>query len=96
MSVRKMSRNITSRSKRSPTKGWKKSAPRKSSQRSRVKSRCGSRCFLLPRKLKFPICSRNSCKINRKGVQSAYNRSRQYGYTSVARKAKRLLNKMRH
>ena len=44
-------------------------------------------------KLKFPICSKSSCKINSKGVLSAYRRARQYGYDNVAKKALKIAKK---
>jgi len=43
----------------------------------------------------YPICTKNTCKINRKGVYSAYIRASQYksrrGNKSIIRKAKKLL-----
>ena len=60
--------------------------------------KCGKKCFLGPNK-SFPICNKNTCKINSKGVYAAYVRSRQYRtkgnkYRVVSQKAKRLLKKM--
>ena len=52
--------------------------------------RCGKKCFLGPNK-SFPICKKNTCKISKKGLQSAYNRARQYKHYSISKKAKRML-----
>jgi hypothetical protein len=40
--------------------------------------KCGRKCFLGPNK-SFPICSRGTCRINKKGVWAAYIRARQWG-----------------
>ena len=55
-------------------------------------TRCGKKCFLGPKK-SFPICARRTCKVDVRGVQSAYNRARQFKYTRVAKKAKALLRR---
>ena len=53
--------------------------------------KCGKKCFLGPKK-SFPICTKNTCKINKKGVYSAYIRARQYKYNKISKKAKYILN----
>ena len=77
-------------------RGWKKKSPGYHDRTVMLK-RCGRRCFLGPKK-SFPICSRNTCKVNRKGVYAAYIRAREYmtlrktpKYRRIARTAKRLL-----
>jgi hypothetical protein len=84
-------------------KGWSKQQP-SYRQRTTMKHKCGNKCFLGPGK-SFPICTKNTCKINRKGVYSAYVRAREYTsisqkkrsgsktrkYSSIAAKAKRLI-----
>jgi|1048.fasta_scaffold06699_5 hypothetical protein len=77
----------------SATRGWAKMSPG-TRERRIMKSRCGSKCFLGPG-ISFPVCEKGTCEINRKGVQSAYNRARQYKHKTVAYKAKKLLNKMK-
>jgi hypothetical protein len=56
----------------------------------------------------FPICKKNTCKVSSKGLWAAYIRAKQWGkskkserptrkravYTSVARRAKRMLKKL--
>lgn len=76
----------------SATRGWKKQSPGKTERRVML-AKCGHKCFLGPG-MSFPICTRGTCNINRKGVQSAYNRARQYKHSYVAYKAKKLLKKL--
>lgn len=73
----------------SATRGWKHMSPDRR-ERKTMLARCGKKCFL-GKGTSFPICRQNTCNINRKGVQSAYNRARQYKHYSVAKKASRLL-----
>ena len=77
----------------SATRGWSKLSPGTSERRT-MKAKCGNKCFLGPG-ISFPICTKGTCTINRKGVQSAYNRARQYKYGLVAFRAKKLLKKMK-
>ena len=60
-----------------PWAGWAKLAPGEK-QRKEMLYKCGKKCFLGP-KISFPICAKNTCKINRKGVYAAYIRARQWG-----------------
>jgi len=67
------------------------------SQRTKMKTICGSKCFLGKNK-SFPICRKNTCKITKLGIHAAYVRSRQYRkknskYYKIAKKALKLLNK---
>jgi hypothetical protein len=77
------------KAKGSATRGWNKLSPNQR-ERNSMLLRCGHKCFL-GKGTSFPICTHNSCNINRKGVQSAYNRARQYKHYSVAKKASKLL-----
>jgi hypothetical protein len=57
--------------------------------------KCGKKCFLGPGK-SFPICTKNTCKRNKKGIYSAYIRARQYSsknksYKRIATKARNML-----
>ncbi len=88
--------STTRKNRGSPTKGWISPTRR---ERTRMLSRCGKKCFLGPNK-SFPICSRNSCKINNKGLYSAYVRARQYSkkgrlYNTISRKANKMLIQMK-
>lgn len=60
---------------------------------------CGQKCFLGPNKT-FPICTRNTCKKNRKGVYAAYIRAKEYititgapKYRRISSKAQKLLRR---
>lgn len=50
---------------------WKKVKPDSIASRKKVKSKYGSRCFLVPNKLKYPICSKYSGKINCNALNAA-------------------------
>jgi hypothetical protein len=80
------------KTRRNRTKGWAKQKP-SYHQRTVMLKKCGKKCFLGSKK-RFPICKKNTCKISRKGVQSAYIRAKQYGHSSIAKKAKKLLNRI--
>lgn len=83
-------------------KGWSNQQP-SYKQRGEMIYKCGKKCFLGPNK-SFPICTKNTCKINRKGIYSAYIRAREYTsifkkknnhgqtrkYSNIASKAKRM------
>ena len=60
-----------------PTKGWSKKSPG-TRARTVMMKKCGKKCFLGPKK-SFPICNKGTCKINPKGVYSAYIRAREWG-----------------
>lgn len=80
-------------SKRNPTKGWGKAAPRTKAEKQRVAKKCGvSKAFLLPKERKFPIVSKRatSCRPDCRALLAAKQRADQYGYASVAKKAQRL------
>lgn len=65
-------------------KGWSKLAP-KGAQRTRMYKKCGKKCFLGTKTHgdkqhpDFPICATGTCKINKKGLMSAYIRAKQWG-----------------
>lgn len=77
---------------RSVTRGWKKQRP-SYKQRTKMLKRCGKKCFLGTKK-SYPICTKNTCKINHKGVYSAYIRAIQQHKRHISQKAKKLLIKM--
>jgi hypothetical protein len=76
----------------STTRGWKSTKPGYH-QRTVMLAKCGRKCFLGPGK-SYPICTKNTCKVNPKGVYSAFIRSRQYHRTNISRRANKLLNKI--
>lgn len=76
----------------SATRGWKNQKPGYH-QRSVMLKRCGRKCFLGPKK-SYPICTKNTCKVNPKGVYSAFIRSRQFHRKNISRKANKILIQM--
>ena len=86
------------RKNKSVVRGWSQEQPN-THQRTIMMNKCGKKCFLGPNK-SFPICTKNTCKINKKGVYAAYIRAREYmtikgtkKYTRISNKAKLLINK---
>ena len=73
-------------------KGWAKQQPG-THQRTVMMKKCGKKCFLGPKK-SYPICTKNTCKINKKGVYSAFIRSMQFHKKNISRKANKLLISM--
>lgn len=67
-----------------PWKGWSKLAPH-GAQRTRMYRKCGKRCFLGTKTPgdkqhpDFPICAKNTCKVNTKGLWAAYIRAKEWG-----------------
>ena len=76
----------------SATRGWKNQKPGYH-QRSVMLKRCGRKCFLGLRK-SYPICTKNTCKVNPKGVYAAFIRSRQFHRKNISRKANKILIQM--
>ena len=83
---------------KSVVRGWSQEQPN-THQRTIMMNKFGKKCFLGPNK-SFPICTKNTCKINKKGLYAAYIRAREYmtikgtkKYTRISNKAKLLINK---
>lgn len=76
----------------SATRGWKLQKPG-FHQKTVMLQRCGKKCFLGPGK-SYPICTKNTCKVNARGVYSAYIRARQFHRKNISRKANKLLKEM--
>ena len=90
-------KNITgTRGRGTFIKNWSKQQPGYH-DRTVMMKKCGKKCFLGPRKT-FPICTRKTCKINRKGVYAAYMRDKEYititgkqTYRRISAKARKML-----
>ena len=86
----------TKKKRTSRLRGWSKEQPGYH-QRTVMLAKCGKKCFLGPNKT-FPICTKNTCKINKKGVLAAYVRAREYmtikpktrKYRKIAKKAHKI------
>ena len=73
--------------KRSPvTKGWKNASPKGKKDRTNILNKCGPKCFLSPKNLKFPICT-SDCIMDCRGIAAAKIRASQYKYTSIRNRA---------
>jgi len=72
-------------------KGWSKQQP-STHERTIMMNKCGKKCFLGPKKT-FPICTKNTCRINKKGLHAAYSRAREYMTIKGTRKYKNIANK---
>ena len=79
--------------RRFPMRGWIEFAPKHGRQRSTMRSKCGSKCFLKPSTNGFPICSRGTCKHSCRGLLAAKIRAIQYGYSSIAISAQSIAHK---
>jgi len=90
---KRRTKRSTKRSK-SATRGWKKQSPG-THERTLMMRRCGKKCFLGPNRT-FPICKKHTCKVDKRGVQAAFNRARQWGYTHIAKRAMKLLKTLKH
>ena len=75
-------------------KGWSKISPGQGA-RTVMLHKCGKKCFLGPHK-SFPICAKNTCKINKKGVFAAYIRAREYSTIKGTQKYRRIASKAKH
>jgi len=73
-----------SRSAGNNTKKWKANAPDGIERRIMLED-CGKKCFLGPG-TSFPICTRKTCDINHRGVQSAYIRAREWASITSRKK----------
>lgn len=78
----------------SPSQGWRsaESRIRTVGKRQVLFRKCGPDCFLIPSKLKFPVCTggRGGCKVDCRGLLSAVRRGTQHDYPRVVRSARRL------
>jgi len=63
---------------------WTSNAPNGIERRIMLED-CGKKCFLGPG-TSFPICTRKTCDINERGVQSAYNRAREWASITSRKK----------
>ena len=72
-------------------KGWSKQQPG-THQRTVMMKKCGKKCFLGSHK-SFPICTKNTCNVNKKGLYAAYVRAKEYVTIRGTRKYKKIANK---
>jgi len=89
-------------------KPWALKKPHSMKKRKELLEKCTKSCFLLPEKLKFPICNKVSeeknqstkkkesseCVYNCRGIKAAASRAGQWKYKNVLEKAKKLATKL--
>lgn len=75
---------------------WRYKKPDRVGERRDVLAKCGKSCFMIPERLGFPICNKNPppCEYNRKGINAAYVRARQWKYQEVAKGIEKLRDKL--
>ena len=83
---------------------WRDIKPSKNGRKT-YKKRYGSKCFLLPSQLKYPICNKRTGEVNCKGLLAAHYRAalsirrglkpKTYSYRKITKKAKKLGKKYR-
>lgn len=79
----------------SPSRGWAGMSPQKGKERHELHQKCGDKAFLQPKQEGYPVMpalriTKGKCEYSCHGIQTAYNRSRQYNLPAVADKAERL------
>jgi hypothetical protein len=99
MKTRKQKRYVKNPIKRKTSKVtyWRDMKPMPN-QIKKYKKKYGSKCFLLPKENKYPICNKNTGKVECKGLQAGNYRAmlsiyrglkpKTYSYRSVANKAR--------
>ena len=90
------------KNKRKSPKFWRDMKPSKKGRKT-YKKKYGSRCFLLPSQLKYPVCDKKTGKMNCKGLLAAHYRAslsirrklkpKTYSYRKITKKAKKLAKK---
>jgi hypothetical protein len=73
---------------------WESKKPKTKKEREEVLNKYGRSCFLIPDKLKFPICNKSDGAYNCKGLKAASSRAGQWGYKKVLEKSKKITEKL--
>ena len=71
---------------------WEQKKPHSPSDRRKVMEKCKESCFLIPDRMKFPICNKISktdkkCSYNCRGLKGAASRAGEWKYKNVLDKA---------
>ena len=76
------------------TESWESKKPNTKKERQEVLNKYGNSCFLIPEKLKFPICNKTDGAYNCKGLKAASSRAGQWGYKKVLEKSKKITKRL--
>ena len=76
------------------TESWESKKTKTKKEREEVLRKYGKSCFLIPDKLKFPICNKSDGAYNCKGLKAASSRAGQWGYKKVLEKSKKITKKL--
>ncbi len=79
---------VSHRRYRKGSKGWGRDKPELKSEREKLMKECGSKCFLKPDTMGFPICQKlegegKKCKVDCRGVLASKVRAAQWGYEDI-------------
>lgn len=78
-------------------KGWASSSPRRGTERTQLKAKCGEECFLKPDVNGFPVCAAlregKGCKVDCRGIIAAKLRAGEWKYEHVREVADKLAKK---
>lgn len=74
---------------------WGEKKPHKVGERRKLLEKCGKDAFLLPDKMKFPVCNKidkktTKCTYNCRGLKAASSRAGQWKYDKVLKKSKEI------
>ena len=82
---------------------WRDMKPHTQRERKNMLKKYGSRCYLLPKELKYPICNKKTGKIECVGLSAAQSRAalsiyrklkpKTYSYKKIRRQVKTLRKK---
>ena len=75
---------------------WSSVAPKTTTERRKIKAKCGSKCFGAPSSLGYPICTTSSCKPDPRGVEAARSRAKQFDHRKgkIGSRARGVLKKL--
>jgi hypothetical protein len=68
------------------SRGWSSAKPGRRERHS-LKKKCGDECFLDPVREKYPICPKNKCEIDCRGLLAAKVRASEWHQYKIAKKA---------
>ena len=101
---KRKSKRKSVKKKTTKPKFWRDMKPSEKGRKT-YKKKYGSRCFLLPSQLKYPVCDKKTGKMNCKGLLAAHYRAalsirrklkpKTYSYRKITKKAKKLGKKYR-